>query len=81
MRHFTVATAMAVAMAAMFAMTAAKAEIGGPIRNDQGQCRSYGPNNTNLTYSYWGACPGSLQGPHGHVHTIRATAPLRHRHS
>jgi hypothetical protein len=73
MRHFTLATGLAFALAAMFAMAPAHAEFGGPIKNDQGQCRTFGANNQNLTYYHWDACPGTVQGPHGHVHVIRAS--------
>jgi hypothetical protein len=81
MRHFTAATAVALAVASMFAMSPAKADMGGPLVNEQGQCRQFGPNNTNLTYSYFGPCPSSVQGPHGHVHAIRATTHHRRIHS
>ena len=48
MRYLTLAAVAALAVAATFAMTPAKADMGGPLVNDQGQCRQYGPNNTNL---------------------------------
>jgi hypothetical protein len=82
MHHVTIATGLALALAAMFATAPAKAEIGGPVMNDQGQCRSYGASN-NLTFSYWGECPGTLM-RHGHTHVIRSTlthhALNAHRH-
>src|SRR5580704_14731380 len=81
MRYLTLAAVAALAVTATFAMTPAKADMGGPLVNDQGQCRQYGPNNTNLTYSYFGPCPSSVQGPHGHVHAIRATTHHRRTHS
>jgi hypothetical protein len=56
MRHFTLATALAFAMAATFSI-AAKADMGGPSKNDQGQCRVYGANNQNSSYYHWEACP------------------------
>jgi hypothetical protein len=82
MRHAAIATGIAL-LASMFALAPASAEFGGPVKNDQGQCRQYGANNQNLTYYHWEACPSTVQGPHGHVHVIRATAGSggsRHHH-
>jgi hypothetical protein len=59
MRHFTLATGLAFALAAMFAMAPAQAEFGGPMKNDQGQCRVFGANNQNSTYYHWDTCPKS----------------------
>ena len=81
MRHITVATFLALAIASTFSLAPAKAEFGGPVANGQGQCRSYGPNNQNLSYYYWDSCPGTLTGPHGHVRVIGATvAPIMSHH-
>jgi hypothetical protein len=79
MRYFSLA--MGLALASMFAIVPAKAEFGGPNLNSQGQCRQYGPNNQNLTYYYWGSCPSTQVGTHGHVHvnTVSGGA-VRHRH-
>jgi hypothetical protein len=69
MRHFALATGLAFALAAMFAMAPAKAEFGGPMKNEQGQCRTFGSNNQNNTYYHWEACPKAA-----------ATVVVHHRH-
>jgi hypothetical protein len=76
MRHFTLATGLALAVATLFSLAPAKAEMGGAMTNSQGECRQYGPNNQNLTYYYWAKCPSTVAGPHGHVHVVRTT--VRH---
>jgi hypothetical protein len=75
MRHLTLATGLALAIATTFSLAPAKAEF----VNSQGQCRQYGANNQNLTYYYWGNCPSTQVGPHGHVHVNGATH--HHTHS
>jgi hypothetical protein len=57
MRHFTIAAGLA--LATMFAITPAMAEMGGPKTNADGQCRLFNGNSNNLAYSYWGACPNA----------------------
>jgi len=56
MRHFTLATGLVLAAAA-FAISPALAEIGGPLEDGKGNCRQYGSNNQQLTFSYWAPCP------------------------
>jgi len=73
MRHFTLATGLVLAIAAMFAMGPAKAEFGGPLVNDKGECRQYGANNQNLTYYHYDKCPTEITDRHGHTHAVRTT--------
>ena len=85
MRHFTLVASLALAIAGTLSAAApANAEFGGPVTNGQGQCRHYGPNNNNLSFSYWGDCPSTQQGPHGHVHvnstTVGSGAPHHRRY-
>jgi hypothetical protein len=80
MRHFTLATGLALAIATIFSLAPARAEFGGAIFNDQGQCRQYGANNQNLTYYYWDKCPSTKVGTHGHVHVNGGTSH-HHTHS
>jgi hypothetical protein len=77
MRHLTFAAGLALALAATFATAPARAEIGGPLVNAQGQCRQYGGENQNLTYYYWDKCPSQVT-RHGHTHAIRTTVSRHH---
>jgi hypothetical protein len=77
MRHITFAAGLAFAVAATFATAPARAEFGGPLINEQGQCRQYGPENQNLTYYYWDKCPSQITHK-GHTHAIRVTIPHHH---
>ena len=72
MRHFTLAAA-GLALATMFAMTPAMAEMGGPVVQN-GQCRQFNGNSNNLDFYYWGACPSTepRRGGVG-VRTVRVT--------
>ena len=79
MHRFTLAAGLALAIATTFSLAPAKAEFGGQIKNDQGQCRQYGANNQNLTYYYWDKCPSTQVGPHGHVHVNSASGTGHHR--
>jgi hypothetical protein len=74
MRHVTFAAGLAFATAAMFATAPAKAEIGGPLVNAQGQCRQFGAQNQNLIYYYWDKCPTQIT-HRGHTHAVRTTLP------
>jgi hypothetical protein len=80
MRHFTLATGLALAIATMLSLAPAKAEFGGPMTNSEGMCRQYGANNQNLTYYYWDKCPSTQVGPHGHVHVNSGTVAHHHHH-
>jgi hypothetical protein len=77
MRHFTLATGLAVALAAMFSLAPAKAEMGGMLANGKGQCQNFNGNSTNLTFYYWGSCPcnGATACP-----AAQPTAAIVHRH-
>jgi hypothetical protein len=81
MRHLTLAAGLAFAIAATVSMGPAKAEFGGPLVNDQGQCRQYGANNQNLTYYHWDKCPTEIT-RHGHTHAVRTTVGgVSHHHA
>jgi hypothetical protein len=56
MRKIALVTGLALA-AASFSLAPAMAEMGGPVKNDKGQCREFGPNNQNNDYYHWVACP------------------------
>jgi|HubBroStandDraft_5_1064220.scaffolds.fasta_scaffold793896_1 hypothetical protein len=72
MRVTTLATGLALTIAATFSLAPAMAEMGGPIKNAQGQCKVFGSNNQNLTYYHWDACPKAK--------TAEAVIVHRHRH-
>jgi hypothetical protein len=57
MRHISLATGLALTIAATFSLAPAMAEMGGPMKNAQGQCRTFGPNNQNNNYYHWDTCP------------------------
>jgi hypothetical protein len=68
MRKIAIVTGLALA-AASFSLAPAMAEMGGPIKNDKGQCRQFGPNNQNGDYYHWGDCPKPAA----------AVAPVHHK--
>jgi hypothetical protein len=57
MRVTLLATGLALTFAATFSLAPAMAEMGGPIKNAQGQCRVFGSNNQNNNYYHWDTCP------------------------
>ena len=57
MRHTLLVSGLTLVVAAMFSFAPAMAEMGGPIKNDTGQCRVYGSNNNSGSYYHWEACP------------------------
>jgi hypothetical protein len=63
MRQITLAASFALALAAMFSWSPAKAEFGGAVEQN-GQCRQFNPYNPNHQFYYWGPCPGHEAG-HG----------------
>jgi hypothetical protein len=56
MRHLSLATGLALAIATC-ALAPAMAEMGGPTKNAQGQCKARTPNSHNGDFYYWDACP------------------------
>jgi hypothetical protein len=67
MRHITLATALAFALAATFSLAPAQADMGGPIKNGS-QCKVFGANNQNNSYFHWEKCKSSKS----------AAAPTKH---
>jgi hypothetical protein len=73
MGKMTIAIGFAFALATIGVGTA-NAESGGPLINDQGQCRQLGPNNNNQMFYSWGSCPSNLSSQQtSHVHPERVT--------
>jgi hypothetical protein len=71
MRNITLATGLALIVAATFSLAPAMAEMGGPIKNAQGQCRIFGSNNQNNAYYHWDACPKEKTAAAAPVHHSR----------
>jgi len=63
MRHITLATSLALAVAATLSSLPAKAEFGGPLV-ENGQCRQMSTYNPNNMWYYWAPCPSHESG-HG----------------
>jgi hypothetical protein len=76
MRHLIIGFVLA--SAAMAATAPAKADFGGPLINDKGECRQFGTNSNNLIFYYYGKCPTTIT-RHGHTHAVRTA--IRHTHS
>jgi hypothetical protein len=57
MRYTALAMGLAIAIAATFSLAPAQAELGGPIKNAQGQCKHFNAYNPNHEFFYWGDCP------------------------
>jgi hypothetical protein len=57
MRHLSLAIGLALAIATSALAPAMADDIGGPMKNAQGQCKARSPNSHNGAFYYWGACP------------------------
>ena len=73
MRQIALATGLALALAAMFALSPAKAEFNGALQDGQGHCKQFNSYNPNRMFYYWGPCPSHEAGRGRPTRIIKVT--------